>query len=605
MPHVSARPKYLSAPPSAVTADASVSVNVRGVEHQLPLDEIRLIASCENYSEVVSADEHFLVRRTMQQWTRVLPAAQFVRVHRGLIVNLGGVGHVERRPAAPVRLHFLATASPPLEIKRRHWPALRRRLESWRLEHARTRSASGKSIAVLPFANFSRDAAGEIFCDGITEELINVLAQIPQLRVAARTSAFHFKNKNLPVAEVAQQLGVEFIIEGSVRRSGTHVRITIQLIEAASGFHLWSASFERQLPDIFAAQDEIAALVARQLQLKLHSSLRSAAAIDPTSHRLFLEGRHYWNLRTSDGFARADTALAKALDLEPAFAAAHAAVADLSVVRAMYRLADGAPGVADDLARVHTAARRALELDPTLGEPHAALGFACFHAGRFDEALAHFPDAFVANPNYATGYQFYAWTLAGLGRLEEALEEYSRAIALDPLNFINLDRHAAMLVLAGRYAEALESNERAAALRPDVFVGNLSQRAPILLALGRMDDAIAAARTIRRHGRAEAFRRNSDSDAIFVLRQTGHCDEAAAYAAEVLSSISPGNYLRGFLLTAVGRFEEAWPELVHTPSIMLPQLYWSPLWNEVRAAATFGALINRLGREAEYTRARG
>ncbi len=602
MSHASARSESSPALRSAPAADACVAVNVRGITRLIPHQEIRLISSCENYTEVVCGEGRLLIRRTMQQWTELLPSAQFARVHRGLIINIGRVGHFERPPAEPVRLHFDGADATPLAIKRRHWPALRRRLEAWRLLHARRPSAE-KSIAVLPFANFSRDPAGEIFCDGITEELINVLAKIPALHVAARTSAFHFKNKNLPVAQIAAQLGAEYVVEGSVRRHRGNVRITAQLIDAASGFHLWSETFDRELADLIATQDEIAALVAHNLQLKLHPSPR-AATIDPTAHRLFLEGRHYWNLRTSDGFARADAALAKALALEPAFAAAHAAVADLSVVRAMYRLADGAPDVTDDVARVHTAAQRALELDPTLGEPHAALGFASFHAGRFKDAVAHFPRAFAANPNYATGYQFYAWTLAGLGRLDDALEEYTRAIALDPLNFINLDRHAAMLVLAGRQAEALDSSERAAALRPDLFIGNLSQRAPILLALDRTDEAVAAARAVRRHSADIPFRRNSDSDAIFVLHQAGHRDEAADYAGELLARLEPENYLRGFVLSAVGRFADAAPALRRTPSIMLPQLYWSPLWRDVRGTAAFKRLIADLGRTAEFCRTR-
>lgn len=243
-------------------------------------------------------------------------------------------------------------------------------------------------------------------------------------------------------------------------------------------------------------------------------------------------------------------------------------------------------------------------LDPTLGEPHAALGFACVHEGRLREAEPHFRRAFLANANYATGYQFFAWTLATLGRLEEALAEYTRAIALDPLSFINLDRYGAMLMLAGRPMQALEASERAAALRPDLFVGNVSQRAPILLALGRTEEAIAAARKVRELSPSAPFRRNSDSDAIFVLQQSGCQREAAEYASEMLQRFPPGNYLRGFVLAAVGRHEEAWPELRSTPAIMLPQLYWSPLWDKVREAFAFRRLIRELGCEREYASAR-
>lgn len=591
------------AAPDAPAPDSLVTVRSPSGRRVVSIDDIRHIAACENYSEIFFADGHReLIRRTMQQWTAQLPAAQFARVHRGLIVNLDRVGFLERRTPELAALHFTAPAASALDIRRRHWPALRRRLSAWRHAHPPASRPTTKSIAVLPFANFSRTPAGEIFADGITEELINVLARVPGLHVAARTSSFHFKNHHAPVATIAAHLGVAYLVEGSVRLGGPRVRLTAQLIEASSGFHLWSGTFDHDAADILATQDQIAGQVAHQLQLTLQRAARTAP-IDPETHRLVLEGRHYWNLRTPDGFALAATALTRALDRAPDFAPAHAALADLAVVRAMYRLADGAHDVADDLQRVHAAAQRALSLDPALAEPHAALGFACFHEGRLDPALAHFPRAFAANPNYATGHQFFAWTLAGAGRLAEALDVYHRAIALDPLNFINLDRHAAMLALAGRHAEALDASERAAALRPDLFVGNLAQRAPILLALGRTADALAAARAVRTHATTAPFRRNADSDAIFVLHQTGYRDEAAAHAAEVLARLPADNYLRGFVLSALGRFAEALPALAHTPSIMLPQLYWSPLWAPARPTPAFRQLLAQLGRTAELARA--
>jgi TolB-like protein/Tfp pilus assembly protein PilF len=587
--------------PIDTAADRVVAINTRSQTRLLRVHEIRLIAACENYSEVTFTDGHrLLVRRTLQRWIAQLPVGQFYRLHRGLILNLELVREVERVSAQPTRVRLAGNAPAVLEVKRRHWPALRREIDRWRLaQAARPFAVDAKSVAVLPFANFNRDSAGEIFCDGITEELINVLAKIPGLHVAARTSSFHFKNQSLPVTQVARQLGVAYLVEGSVRRNRERVRITAQLIAGATGNHVWSETFDRDIADIFVTQDEIAGLIAQTLELRLRDAARTAP-VDALTHRLTLEGRHYWNLRTPDGFARAEVALTQAIARAPDFAPAHAAFADLAVVRAMYRLADGATDVSDDFARVHLAAGRALALDPTRGEAEAALGFACFHAGRFDEASNHFARAFTTNPNYATGHQFHAWALAGQGRLEEALLVYERALVLDPLNFINLDRHAAMLTLAGRHADALEANERAAALRPDIFVGNLSQRAPILLALGRTEEAVAAARAVRSAISAEAFRRNADSDAIFVLAQTGHRAEADDYAATVLERLPKENYLRGFVFAALGRHEDAWDALALTPSIMLPQLYWSRLWSGVRGSNAFARLIAVLGRTNEY-----
>ncbi|MCX6953854.1 MAG: LytTR family transcriptional regulator DNA-binding domain-containing protein [Verrucomicrobia bacterium] len=569
-------------------------------------EEIQAVTSCENYTQVtLVGGERLLVRRTMRQWAALLPEAQFVRVHRGLLLNLAQIGRVERGPDRTMRVGFLRETAPAVELKSRHWPALRTRLEAWRLaaRAARRRGRPERAVAVLPFDNLGGDRRQEIFCDGVSEELLDALAKVPGLRVAARTSAFSFKGRKVPVGEIAHALGVDFVVEGSVRGSAGRVRIAVRLSDAHDGVQVWSATFDREVGDILGAQSEMARLIAGHLQLKLPRGRPPAPPVHPEAHRLAIEGRHYWGLRTADGLARADRAFARAIALMPDHAPAHAGLADVGVVRAMYRLADGEPSADDDLAQARRSARRALELDATLCEPHATLGFALFHGGRLAEGLREFPRAFAANPSYATGYQFYAWTLCGAGQIGRALEEYARAIALDPLAFINLDRYAAMLALAGRWEEALEMSERAAALRPDVFVGNLSQRAVILWALGRTEEALAAARTVRHLAPDAPYRRTSDADAIFVLQQCGAREEAAVYAAERLARLAEGNYLRGFILAAAGRPAEAIGAVASAPPIMLPFLYWSPVWAEARAHPDFSDLIARLGRRGEYRRA--
>jgi TolB-like protein/Tfp pilus assembly protein PilF len=598
-------PRTGSPPPWGDT-QAVVPVKIGAATQSIRLEEIRHITACENYTAVQLTDrQRLFVRRTMQQWTSVLPSAQFARVHRGLLVNLQRIGRIDRGPEHSVRLYLAGDALPPLEVNRRHWPTLREKLERWRGTVAGSLiAAGGKSVGVLPFLNLTQDPANEVFCEGTSEELLNVLAKIPGLRVAARTSSFYFKHRNVPVAEIGQRLGVDYIVEGSVRQAGRRIRVTAQLISAATGFHLWSDNFDRESTDILALQDEIAGLVAEKLQLKIGGAARPRATVNSQAHRLTLEGRHFWGLRTQHGFLRAEKAFLEAIAVDPGLAAAYAGLADVCVVRAMYRLADGNGPASDDLERATAAATRALELDPALAEPHATLGFACFHAGRFGEAIRHYPKAFAANPNYATGHQFHAWTLAAMGHLHRALRVYETAVTLDPLSFINIDRHAAMLMLAGRITDALKANERAAALRPDLFVGNVSQRAPILLALSRVDEAVAAARAVRNAEPDALFRRNSDADAIFVLHRVGLREEADAYANEVLARLLPQNHLRGFVYAATGRHNQAWPSLRYTPSIMLPFLYWSPVWDAVRENRAFLDLIDALGRTEEYRLAR-
>lgn len=583
---------------------ACVLVKAGSVTRILRADEIRLVAACENYTEVMLANgEHLFARRTMQEWAGLLPCGQFARAHRGLFVNLATVGRVERILTYGARLHFAGEVPPAVEVKRRHWPALRRRLAQWRLAFVNPGAPKipPRSIAVLPWVNLSNAAANDRFCAGLTEELINVLGKMPGLQVAARSSV----PAELSFREIGRQLGVSMVLRGSVRQDGHRVRITAQLVNAGDGFHLWSENFDRELNDVFDVQDSLAGLIAQALRSKLSPALPPPVRVNPEAHWLVLEGRHFWSLRTGEGLAHAEAAFARALKLDADFAPAHAGIADVHNIRALYRLADGETDAAADLERAERHARRAHELDSFLSEPLATLGFVAFHQGRLSEGRAMLERALALNPEYATGHQFLAWTLAAEGRMQRALEVYRRAVALDPLCFINVDRFSALLFLAGRHEEALATNLRAATLRPDVFVGNLAQRAPILLALGRTDEAVAVARAVRATQRERPFRRNSDSDAIYVLRAAGFVGEARAYARDYLTGLPAQNYVRGFVLAAAGDFDAALPMLASTPSIMLPQLYWSPIWEAGRGDARFAALIARLGREAEYVRARG
>lgn len=230
-----------------------------------------------------------------------------------------------------------------------------------------------KSIAVLAFANLSRDPENEYFSDGISEELLNLLSKVPGLKVSARTSAFHFKGKDTPIPEIARQLGVAYVVEGSVRKSGSQVRITAQLIDAADGFHLWSDTFTRELKDIFAVQDEIAGLVAKNLQLKLGSAVRPAREVNPEAHGLVLEGRHFWTQRTEAGFERAEKAFRHALAIDPNYAPAHAGLADVFAVRTWYVFQSGSLAGAESMRIAAAEAQLALDLDPSLVGAHAAL----------------------------------------------------------------------------------------------------------------------------------------------------------------------------------------------------------------------------------------
>ncbi len=460
-----------------------------------------------------------------------------------------------------------------------------------------------KSIAVLAFSNLSEDAANEYFADGISEELLNVLAKVPSLKVAARTSAFHFKGKDTPIPEIARQLGVAYVVEGSVRRAGDSVRITAQLISAADGFHVWSESYDRELTDVFALQDEIAGIIAAKLKLSLGESARAATRVNPEAHRQLLEGRHFLLRRTEQGFDRADAAYSRSLALDPEFAQAHAAMAELWMIRGWYRLLESRPGANDDFARARTHAQRAMTLDPELAEPHGALGGALYMQYRFDEAEEEFKRALALNPNYAIAHNWYGLLLSSRGDPEGAVEALARATALDPLSAIALNTYSALLHDIGRDDEALAAIERGKAVRSELFVPDYSRSTLINLALSKNDAAVADARLIAR-ARERAPRWAADGEAVYVLEQAGLHAEAQAHANWALTHWPKTSHQQGHVFAALGRHAEAWSTLRAAPPSVSRAFYYSRLWDPVRDDPGFADLIENLGLTQEYALAR-
>jgi len=462
-------------------------------------------------------------------------------------------------------------------------------------------TADQKSVAVLAFANLSDDKNNEYFSDGISEELLNVLAKVPGLKVSARTSAFYFKGKEVPVPEIAKQLGVAYVVEGSVRKQGDKVRITAQLIKAADGFHVWSDTFTRDLKDIFAVQDEIAGLIAQNLKLGMGLAVPAVRrAVNPEAHRLLLEGRYFWNLRTREGFDRAEAAFTKAIELDPQFAQAYAGLADVRWVRTVYASYSGDNFVltVDPVA----ASERAQALDPTLAEAYPAVGAKLQWTGRTGEAGQQFKKAIALNPNYALAHHWYSLVLEGQGRLDEALAEIDQAIQLDPLSVAALSTRLRFLLMAGRVPEALTVVEKMQALRPAFFL-YIGVRAQALLAAGRRDEALAAARSIVASPDREV-RYVSDALAVYVLRMLGHEAEAVAHVDNLLPRLPADSYLRGVVLAALDRWDEAMPYLERTPPGMCEIFFWNPMWDRWREDPRFTRLLEKLGCIEEYKVAR-
>jgi TolB-like protein/Tfp pilus assembly protein PilF len=358
--------------------------------------------------------------------------------------------------------------------------------------------ATDKSIAVLPFADLSEARNSEYFSDGVSEELLNVLAKVPGLRVAARTSAFFFKGKNLPIPEIAAKLNVAYVVEGSVQRSGDRVKITAQLIKASDGFHLWSDTFTRNAKDVFAVQEEIAGLITQQLSLKLGVSSEAAtAAVNPEAFELFVQARLAWNQRTAEAYARAEEMLGRALVLDPNFVRARTLRALVWTFQAVDRKELGLFGQRDGpaVARIQAEIDRALALDPNLAEAHTAQGYLYWLRWRTEDAVRELRLATTLNPNNATAFQFLGRRLLSEGRLDEAEVAMRRATELDPLSHRILDNYFIPLSYQSRYEEGLAVVERALALKPDSIQASV-WKALALSHLGRHAEAVALLRKI-------------------------------------------------------------------------------------------------------------
>ena len=311
------------------------------------------------------------------------------------------------------------------------------------------------SIAVLPFANMSRDPDDEFFSDGLAQEIINLLAHVPNLKVTARTSAFAFRGKEQDIRRIAEALGVRTILEGSVRRAGNRVRVTAQLINAEDGYHLWSERYDRELTDVFAIQDDIAQAIAGALQLKLVSK-PARHTPDFPAYEALLKARHYARTYLPESHARARQYCEQAIALDPAYAVPHALLG-FNLLLATTHTGRPMPDVADLIRRE---ARRALELDPFETDPHFLLGaVAAAYDYDWPEAARQFQLAMASPSVPAEAHWAYAALyLSTFGRFEESTTEMRRAVEKDPLSVNWRGILMGHLVCAGKYEEALQED---------------------------------------------------------------------------------------------------------------------------------------------------
>jgi adenylate cyclase len=324
----------------------------------------------------------------------------------------------------------------------------------WRTEtEALGLSPDAKRIAVLPFTNISPDPEDEYFADGMTEELIDRLSQVKELRVIARTSVMGYKKMGKKALEIGKELGVGTLVEGSVRKSANKVRVTVQLIAATTEEHLWSSRYDKDLNDIFAIQSEIAESVIKELRVHLVDSVRRTLEAKPTesteAYTLYLKGRYYWNERTKSSVEKGIEYLRRAIQLDPNFGLAYSDLADAYVMMGDY----GMIPADEAMVQVHENATKALKVDPSLSQPHAALAFVHERSFRWADSEKELERALALNPNNVTARHWRALDLILRGRKDSAIAEWRKAKELDPLSLIIGSNLGLALVRTGRNEE--------------------------------------------------------------------------------------------------------------------------------------------------------
>jgi TolB-like protein len=350
---------------------------------------------------------------------------------------------------------------------------------------------SNKSIAVLPFDNLSGDPQNAYFSEGVQDEILTRLAKIAELKVISRTSTQRFKNAPNDLRQIAQQLGVANILEGSVQKANDQVRVNVQLVNALTDAHLWAETYDRKLTDIFAVETEIAKTVADVLQAKLTGSERHVIAARPTenteAHQLYLKGRFFWNKRTGNDLKKSIDYFQQAIAADPNYALAYAGVADAYVWLPGYTA--GTPR--DCYPKATAAAKKALELDDTLAEARTSLALAIWlYSFDASQSIREFQRAIELNPNYAIAHQQYGNnTLSALGRFDDAIVEGKRAVELDPLSLVINTDLGSDYYYARRYDEAIAQLRKTLEMDPGFYIAHLVL-GQVLDAKGARDAAI-------------------------------------------------------------------------------------------------------------------
>ena len=455
-----------------------------------------------------------------------------------------------------------------------------------------------QSIAVLPLENLSKDPEQEYFADGMTDELITNLAQISALRVISRTSAMQYKGTKKSLSEIARELHVDAVVEGTVMHSGDRVRITAQLIEASTDHHLWAASYDRDLQNVLSMQEEVTRAIVSEVRVKLtaqeQARLASMHPINPEAFQLWLKGRYYWYKLNPEGLQKAIEYFQQALEKDPTYAPAYAGLADSYNLLAFFNVFPPR----EVMPKAKAAAVKALELDDNLAEAHVSLGWAGFtYDLDWPAAGKHFERAIVLNPAYPLAHSYYSLYLGALGRPEEGLTEAKRALDLDPVSPAINHYVIVQLYLARRFDEAIEQCRKTLELDPS-FTPVHGTLAEVYSAKGMYREALAeyeeysalsggSPRSTAFVGYAHA-RLGQRSQAFRVLEQLRAASKQKYVPALsfAIVYVGLGEKEQAFLW-----LEKAYDERTNSLAYLKVQATWDPLRSDPR----FADLVRRIG----------
>jgi eukaryotic-like serine/threonine-protein kinase len=456
-------------------------------------------------------------------------------------------------------------------------------------------SATRKAIAVLPLANMSADPENEYFSDGMTEEIINALAKVPGIQVASRTSSFAFKGKEVDVRQIGEKLGVSWVLEGSVRKVGNRVRITAQLISVADGYHLWSETYNRQLEDVFAIQDEISHAIVDALKLRLSDD--GGHLVAPTknieAYTLYLKGRFVFNKDTEPSTRKALDFFQQSLLQDPAYARSYAGIADCWT-----QLADDFVVPDDAYPRAKAAATRALQHDPDLVEAITSVGkVLCWYEWDFAGAERQLRRAVTLNDNHAEAHWGFGSVLPTVGLLAEAIEEMRKALVLDPLYAVYSRWLGRFLLFSGDYAGAIAQARKTIDLNADYAYSYLDIGSAYL----ELGEAEKALQWFQRGQGLDTSVRSYDALIVRALAPLGRREEADEILAR-LEEESRQHYVRSEIMAmghaAVGDVDRAFACLdraFQVRSAGLIYLHVDPGYAPLRRDPRFGQLVERIG----------